>query len=100
MSTLHLRIIHTHDTEANWNLCTEFIPRCGEVIVYDVDESHAYPRFKMGDGIQNIINLPFTVDIAFQSLLNIQNNVVHLDAGRITDYVQELPDNDEASAVV
>ena len=31
------RIIHKHDTEENWNKATNFIPKQGEIIVYDID---------------------------------------------------------------
>ena len=50
--TFNTRIILKHDIEAHWNLATGFIPRKGEIVIYDADESHAYPRFKIGDGVQ------------------------------------------------
>ena len=31
------RIINKHDTEINWNKATNFIPKAGEIIVYDRD---------------------------------------------------------------
>ena len=55
------RIIHKHDTEENWNKATNFIPRQGEIIVYDVDATHTYERFKIGDGVSNVNTLPFVV---------------------------------------
>lgn len=88
MNTLNLRIIHTHDTEANWNLCVNFVPRAGEIIVYDIDETHTYERFKIGDGVRNIVDLPFTIDYTLASMLNVQDNIIYADAGRITDYEQ------------
>ena len=42
------RLIHKHDTEANWNKATNFYPRLGEIIVYDPDENYSYPRYKIG----------------------------------------------------
>jgi hypothetical protein len=51
-----------HDTEANWNLAAEksnFIPKIAEPIVYDADEVYDYIRFKIGDGIKNVKDLPF-----------------------------------------
>ena len=57
------RIIHKHDTEANWNLATNFTPKQGEIIVYDVDATHAYERFKIGDGVTNVTSLPFVTSI-------------------------------------
>ena len=53
------RIIHKHDLEENWNKATGFIPKQGEIIVYDIDENYNYERFKIGDGNTSIINLPF-----------------------------------------
>jgi hypothetical protein len=54
------RIINKHDTEANWNKATGFIPYQGEVIVYDVDEYYSYERFKIGDGVTAVTALPFS----------------------------------------
>jgi hypothetical protein len=56
---LNSRIINKHDTEAHWLLATNFTPKQGELIVYDIDENHDYERIKIGDGVQNVNNLPF-----------------------------------------
>jgi hypothetical protein len=56
------RIVHKHDVEANWQLATGFTPMTGEIIVYDIDENYSYVRFKIGDGIHNVNELPFAVD--------------------------------------
>ena len=61
---LNTRIIHKHDVEANWLLATGFTPKQGEIIVYDVDETHSYERMKIGDGIHNVNDLPFSQEIA------------------------------------
>ena len=55
------RIIHKHDTETNW-LKSSFVPLQGELIVYDVDSTHNYERFKIGDGAQNVNDLPFLIE--------------------------------------
>ena len=55
------RIIHKHDIEANWIKATNFIPKQGEIIVYDIDEKYTYERFKIGDGATNVNSLPFVV---------------------------------------
>lgn len=57
--TLKSRIIHKHDTAANWLKGTNFIPKQGEIIVYDVDENYNYERFKIGDGKTAVNSLPF-----------------------------------------
>lgn len=59
---INTRIVHKHDTETNWNLATNFIPKQGEIIVYDIDDTHSYPRIKIGDGVTNVNDLPFAID--------------------------------------
>lgn len=53
------RVIHKHDIEAHWLLAENFIPKQGEIIVYDIDENYAYERFKIGDGETLVSALPF-----------------------------------------
>ena len=53
------RIIHKHDTAAHWSLAENFIPKQGEIIVYDIDENYTYERIKIGDGKTLVNNLPF-----------------------------------------
>lgn len=76
-----------HDLEINWEKKTDFIPSQGEIIVYDREtfanglimpntvadgEGNSllssgrttpfdYERFKIGDGVKNVNDLPFTV---------------------------------------
>lgn len=57
---MNTRIQHKHDTEANWNKALNFIPKIGEIIVYDIDENHNYSRFKIGDGVRTINNIEFS----------------------------------------
>ena len=59
---LNSRIIHKHDTEANWLKAINFTPLQGELIVYDVDDDHDYERFKIGDGTTNVAILPFVYE--------------------------------------
>lgn len=56
------RIIHKHDVESNWILATNFTPKQGEIIVYDVDSNYNYERLKIGDGEHNVNELPFSTD--------------------------------------
>ena len=56
------RIQHKHDTEANWNQTTNFIPKAGEIIIYDKDENYTYERIKIGDGEKNVNALSFITD--------------------------------------
>lgn len=58
---LNSRMIQKHDIEANWAKAENFIPRQGEIIVYDIDELHSQERLKVGDGVSSVQNLPFLV---------------------------------------
>lgn len=57
--TLKTRIIHKHDVESNWLKATNFVPKQGELIVYDKDVNYDYERVKVGDGTTKVNNLPF-----------------------------------------
>jgi hypothetical protein len=52
------RVINKHETEANW-LKSTFVPLQAEIVVYDIDETHTEPRFKIGDGKRTVNELPF-----------------------------------------
>ena len=52
-----------HDTAANWAKAVNFIPSKGEVIIYDDMD----PPFKIGNGINNVNDLPFTNQITWNS---------------------------------
>lgn len=67
------RIIHKHDTQANWDKATNFIPKLGELIIYDPDEEFdengepregifPYARMKIGDGINTVQALGFYLE--------------------------------------
>ena len=47
---INSRIQQKHDIESNWLKAINFIPKQGELIVYDIDENHGYERIKIGDG--------------------------------------------------
>lgn len=57
------RVINKHDLEENWLKATNFTPKCGEVIIYDVDGNYNYQRIKVGDGINNVNDLPFETPV-------------------------------------
>lgn len=57
--TLKTRVKMKHGKESEWALATRFTPLEGEIIVYDVDDNHTSPRFKVGDGTTNVNNLKF-----------------------------------------
>ena len=66
---LSSRIIHKHDVAANWSKATNFVPKQGELIVYDIDADYVYERIKIGDGTKNVNALPFVDDALRASLL-------------------------------
>lgn len=59
-NTIKGRFIQKHDTETNWLKATNFIPLEGELIIYDADATYTYPRFKVGDGVTLVNDLPFS----------------------------------------
>lgn len=60
---INARVINKHDTEANWNNHSNFIPNKSEIIVYDKDDNYNYPRVKIGDGVTNVNLLPFLNEV-------------------------------------
>lgn len=59
LKTILTRIQLKNDTGENWNKAVNFVPLDGEVIIYDVDETHSKPRIKIGDGKTLVSDLPF-----------------------------------------
>ena len=60
---LRTRITQKHDIEVNWEKAINFIPKKGELIVYDPDENYDYSRVKIGDGISTVNELPFIIAV-------------------------------------
>lgn len=56
---INSRIMQKHDTEANWNKATNFIPKAGEIIIYDADGTYSAARIKVGNNSTKINELPF-----------------------------------------
>lgn len=79
------RIVHKHDTAENWSKAVNFIPKQGELIVYDIDSTYDYERIKIGDGVTKVNSLPFANDkIIVDNVLSsssenpVQNKVVNI----------------------
>lgn len=87
----HIRIIQKHETEANWNKATKFIPKLGEVIIYDPDANHTTSRIKIGDGTTVVANLPFVQQGFIDSELSdtsenaVQNKVIKVEIDKKQD---------------
>ena len=85
---MNARISQLHKTEAEWldvqaqyEVNNEiFVPRAGELIVYDPDDTYEYARLKIGDGKTALQDLPFLAETILASLAPIPKNI---DAGRI-----------------
>ena len=56
---LHVRMTQKHDIEENWIKAVNFIPKKGEMVVYDKADNHPWIRFKIGDGETLVTDLPF-----------------------------------------
>lgn len=80
-------------------MATNFTPLNGETIIYDEDDNHNYKRIKIGNGIDNVNNLPFTIDNAQNRIdenletesksvvgaINELNNKIGTGSGNTTD---------------
>lgn len=92
---MNTRIMLKHDTEANWKKATVFIPKAGEVIIYDKDDTHTRPRIKIGDGQTLVSALPFVY-----SNVGAVNKPVYIDAnGNFLECSYEINTNVPANAL-
>ena len=90
------RISLLHKTSAEWDEFSEkrlaagnpFIPAAGELIVYDADDTCAYARIKVGDGISQLAALSFFATAAAEDTLKKHGYSEIFDAGHITDYLK------------
>lgn len=74
------RIQQKHDTAANWAKATTFIPKKGEIIIYDAEYNTSgvqtqAVRFKIGDGSRTINNLPFALIDYDNRITSLENTV-------------------------
>jgi hypothetical protein len=104
VQTIKGRIQNKHDTEAGWILSvytdatkTElrsnpFIPLVGELIIYDPDSVYHYPRFKIGNGLNNVVELPFGNNIASEA----QILAMFEEAFEDIDFEEEATDSTSA----
>lgn len=83
------RSVQKHDIQSNWEKATNFIPMVGEIIIYDKDENYSYERLKIGDGIQNVNNLPF-VDDAVRTALSQSINSNRIGLHNVDSRVSSL----------
>ena len=61
--TVQTRIINKHDTDTNWSTNSSFVPKKGELIIYDrSDNILANPKIKIGNGSSAVRDLPFAIE--------------------------------------
>ena len=117
--TIKTRIRLKNDTEANWNsavLSTDsdkgtkesgnsFIPLKGEVIVYSAEKNNdvlpagrsaplPFSRFKVGDGVTNVADLPFSGAATAEKVnhtLTLPNNISY-DGSEDVDFSSAISD--------
>ena len=72
-----VRVVMKHDTQANWARAVNFVPKKGEVIVYEdyyVSGNDTVPGIKIGDGTTAVGALPF-IDKRYAA--HILNDSIH-----------------------
>lgn len=93
-SIINTRIQSKHDTTENWNKASGFIPKAGEIIIYDdyeiktqpveiqgevVNETIWIPNIKVGTGNAYVQDLPFVDETVRDILLeHIHNQNIHV----------------------
>ena len=80
------RVSNLFNTAAEWNKLN-FIPMAGEFVVYAPDETCAYARIKVGNGISTLSELPFFTDECIASHLTAYDKAALADAGNISSYL-------------
>ena len=76
----NIKAIPFHGTAAEWE-SNDYIPKDGEIVIYDIDENYAYKRIKIGDGENTVAVLPFLDEDIASRLLALET------------WSQELEDN-------
>ena len=101
--TINARIQLKSDTESNWRKSVlpeddsrgekekipgvkSFVPQKGEAIIFEPDNNYAYPRLKIGDGITNVLTLPF-IDAGTINGKQVEQNVT--SEAKLTDTALE-----------
>lgn len=90
---LNSRVINKHDIESNWLKAVNFIPKQGEIIIYDIDTVYSYMRMKIGDGVTLVNDLPFMVGpladdndaLALLFAIGVYQQVADSDGSILTD---------------
>lgn len=57
----NLKSIPFHGTATEWEDRASYIPKNGEIIIYEADENNENVRIKIGDGVTTVGALEFVV---------------------------------------
>ena len=101
------RIISKHDTTANWNAATGFIPMAGEIIIYTdhktkvVNGETVYiPGVKVGSGNAYVQDLAFLGESEAADLLTHTGNAdIHVTAADKAAWNNKLNVNDNVETI-
>ena len=108
---LNARIKIKHDTTANWNAATGFVPLSGEIIVYndyktitkEIDgemQQVQIPGIKIGDGQTYVQDLPFIdSELRDRILDHINNSDIHVTLQEKLFWSNKINVNDNAELV-
>ena len=110
ITQLNARLVLKHDLEVNWLAAVDFVPLRGEPIIYDAEigedgetltlptgrtKPYTYARFKIGDGITKVTELPFSTEYedGSDNLQLESTQVYHYDSllsGLLDDYMLNI----------
>ena len=76
------QIIMKNGSEETWNLVEDFIPRQGEIIIYNADNLYPKPRIKIGNGVDLPRNLPFIM--SSEGSIDLDNIIANRVKGKLT----------------
>lgn len=94
------RMQQKHDVATNWNNIEEFVPKPGEIIVYDKDENVSKQSIKIGDGETPIGELSFITGEIYTSKKEPKNAGEGAVWITLDDNIPaEIPENGEVSSV-
>ena len=105
------RIKSKHDTTANWDNSTGFIPLAGEIIIYDDYQTFTYenngetitiniPGIKIGSGNAYVQDLAFVDEDTRRKLLeHISNQEMHVTLGEKTFWSNKVNIDDSEDII-
>ena len=95
---LQTRVQNKHDTTANWEKATNFIPLAGEIIIYD--DTH---KIKIGDGESYLKDIKYIDETCTQSISELTNKMTNLETTLANtvryDISQELTEEQKLQAM-